>query len=364
KMAEENVPAPAFTRSDEQILPFNAWLPVGKGNLLLDLQKQFYNILVQNAKTRAYNFQLDEQWFTLNADLLCKALEITHVDTTHPFVSPLAELLWEDFVQVIQIFFAHRANLNIPTKKTMPHVIPYCWFTKLIIYYLGSEHNIHRRPRSPVHVTGDDFLFRNLKFVPKSEKDDVLGKHIPKELITEAIQNSPYYQQYLEMVALIHANMDSPPNDEWEQALDISDSDLQLTPVIRPSNNPHTRQPQPPKHFEYVNVDGGIVTGCFGNVKKFLKNGKLEQVVALIKSCTPNALRDLRVTLKELSGIISGTIHYKVLIKDRFAKAITVGAALILHNVSVFSPKQSTHHYLNITKKNMVKVFHKDGGSS
>ncbi|GJW52205.1 putative reverse transcriptase domain-containing protein, partial [Tanacetum coccineum] len=115
---------------------------------------------------------------------------------------------------------------------------------------------------------------------------------------------------------------------------------------------------------EYVNVDGGIVTGCFGDVKKFLKNGKLEQVVALIKSCTPNALRDLRVTLKELSGIISGTIHYKVLIKDRFAKAITVGAALILHNVSVFSPKQSTHNYLNITKKNMVKVFHKDGGSS
>ncbi|GJX72832.1 hypothetical protein Tco_0311427 [Tanacetum coccineum] len=85
---------------------------------------------------------------------------------------------------------------------------------------------------------------------------------------------------------------------------------------------------------EYVNFDGGIVTGCFGDVKKFLKNGKLEKVVAVIKSCT------------------------------MFAKAITVGAALILHNGSVFSPKQSTHHYLNITKKNMVKVFHKDGGSS
>nr|GEX37712.1 retrovirus-related Pol polyprotein from transposon TNT 1-94 [Tanacetum cinerariifolium] len=38
KMADENVPAPAPTRSDEQILPFNAWLPVGKGNLLLDLK--------------------------------------------------------------------------------------------------------------------------------------------------------------------------------------------------------------------------------------------------------------------------------------------------------------------------------------
>ncbi|GJV46542.1 hypothetical protein Tco_1431078 [Tanacetum coccineum] len=116
--------------------------------------------------------------------------------------------------------------------------------------------------------------------------------------------------------------------------------------------------------IDYVNIDGGIMTGCFGDVKKFLKNGKLEKVVAVIKSCTTNLLGNLTVTLKDLSGTISGIIHYKVLIEDRFAKAITVGAALILHNVSVISPKQSTHHYLNITKKNMVKVFHKDGGSA
>ncbi|GKD66073.1 hypothetical protein Tco_1308181 [Tanacetum coccineum] len=116
--------------------------------------------------------------------------------------------------------------------------------------------------------------------------------------------------------------------------------------------------------LEYVNIDGGIVMGCFRDVKKFLKNGKLEKVVAVIESCTPNALGDLTVTLKDLSGTISSTIHYKVLIEERFEKVITVGSALILYNVSVFSPKQSTHHYLNITKKNMVKVFHKDGGSA
>nr|GEV40516.1 hypothetical protein [Tanacetum cinerariifolium] len=42
----------------------------------------------EDAKTGIYNFQLDEQWFTLNIDLLCKALEITLVDSAHPFVSP------------------------------------------------------------------------------------------------------------------------------------------------------------------------------------------------------------------------------------------------------------------------------------
>nr|GFA98938.1 hypothetical protein [Tanacetum cinerariifolium] len=116
--------------------------------------------------------------------------------------------------------------------------------------------------------------------------------------------------------------------------------------------------------IDYVNVDGGIVTGCFGDVKKFLKNRKLEKIVTVIKSCTLNALGDLTVTLKDLYGTIYGAIHYKVLTKERFAKAFTVVSTLILHNVFVFSPKQSTHHYLNITKKNMVKVFHKDGGSA
>ncbi|GKE28143.1 hypothetical protein Tco_1443527 [Tanacetum coccineum] len=40
-------------------------------------------------------------------------------------------------------------------------------------------------------------------------------------------------------------------------------------------------------------------------------------------------------------------------------KAISVGAVLILCNVLVFSPK-SSGHYLNITLKNIVKIFHKD----
>ncbi|GJS05053.1 retrovirus-related pol polyprotein from transposon TNT 1-94 [Tanacetum coccineum] len=244
KMAEENGPAPTPTRSDEKIHLFKAWLPVGKDNLLLDLQKLQMNPIfrISEAKSGVYNFKIDEQCFTLSVDLLRKALEITLVDPAHPFVSPpaseqvmhvnnlyqpwrailslinrcltgktsgndkprhlvfqmlwgivtrtnidYAELLWEEFVQAIQIFFAHLANLNVPTKKPTLHVIPYCRFAKLIIFYLGSEHNIYRRLRSPVYVTGDDYLLGNLKFVPKGEKDEVFRKPIPKELITKAI---------------------------------------------------------------------------------------------------------------------------------------------------------------------------------
>ncbi|GJQ97658.1 ribonuclease H-like domain-containing protein [Tanacetum coccineum] len=106
---------------------------------------------------------------------------------------------------------------------------------------------------------------------------------------------------------------------------------------------------------EYVNANGGIVSGCLGDIKNFLKNGKLEQVVSIIKSCSPNALSDLTVTMKYLSGTIPGAIHHKVINEEGYEKDITV----VLANVSVFSPIPSMH-YLNITMRNVVKVFHKD----
>ncbi|GKB68287.1 transposase, MuDR, MULE transposase domain protein [Tanacetum coccineum] len=60
-------------------------------------------------------------------------------------------------------------------------------------------------------------------------------------------------------------------------------------------------------------------------------------------SCSPNALGDLNVTLKDLSGTVPETIHYRVLDVSSYEKDITVGAAMILANVSVFTPKPSKH---------------------
>ncbi|GKA64604.1 hypothetical protein Tco_0764311 [Tanacetum coccineum] len=54
---------------------------------------------------------------------------------------------------------------------------------------------------------------------------------------------------------------------------------------------------------QYLAAEGSIAIGYFGDMKTFCKNGKLEYVVAVIKSCTPNVLGDLTVTLKDLSGI-------------------------------------------------------------
>ncbi|GJW80619.1 hypothetical protein Tco_0144594 [Tanacetum coccineum] len=125
-MVDENVPAP--TRMDKQLVPIKARLPIGKSNLLMDLQKKqknpiflisldilqntnFFRAFTASAdvpsiyvqlgnddKTVVFNFQLDELWFDLNVDLLRNALGITPKDSTYPFVSPPAGDLVMDFV--------------------------------------------------------------------------------------------------------------------------------------------------------------------------------------------------------------------------------------------------------------------------
>ncbi|GJX88300.1 hypothetical protein Tco_0340314 [Tanacetum coccineum] len=84
-----------------------------------------------------------------------------------------AKLIWEEFVQAIQTFFADKANLGMSTKKDKkikPHVIPYCQFTKLIICHLRRKQNIHQRFGSPFNMTEDDHHLGNLKFIPKGEE--------------------------------------------------------------------------------------------------------------------------------------------------------------------------------------------------
>ncbi|GKB76267.1 hypothetical protein Tco_0943162 [Tanacetum coccineum] len=98
-----------------------------------------------------YSFQLDELWFDMKVDLLCNALWITPKDSAHPFMSPPA-------VDLV-------------------------------------------RPQSPLHIMANDYPLGNLKFVNKGGVDEVFGMRIPKDLITDVIQNSEYYKKYMEMSA-------------------------------------------------------------------------------------------------------------------------------------------------------------------
>nr|GEU46246.1 hypothetical protein [Tanacetum cinerariifolium] len=206
-------------------------------------------------------------------------------------------------------------------------------------------------------------------------------------------------------------------NEAWEYSLDIDDFYLHLTPVVRSSNSthvkpsPYTRNPVTiiPGPLGVVHVSSRtrvepsrsnlnpvrIILGPASLVQqaRLLKENifildpdgalmstqqymdkvvedvvtmmtsrvqrKLELVVGIVKSCSPNMLGDLNVTMKDLLGTVPRTIHHKVIGKGGYGKDITVGAAMILTNVSVFSPNPSKH-YLNITMRNVVEVFRKD----
>ncbi|GJV79259.1 hypothetical protein Tco_1515129, partial [Tanacetum coccineum] len=248
-MAEQNVPAQPPTRTDEQIVPRSQWLTIGKSNLLFNAQKiqknpifqisvdilsntnffqaftasanvpaiylqQFWNTMKYNEKTGVYSCQVDEQWFDLSADLLRKALAITPVipaqpfelppsgNTVHDFVMSRAELIWKSFTQGDPRHFSQQSKPQSQSEEPKKKVTPLTslWTFSVIIYYLASNNNIHRRPESAVHHTRDDFILGNLKFVPKGESVEVFGMAIPDPLITKAIQQSSYYPKYLEMV--------------------------------------------------------------------------------------------------------------------------------------------------------------------
>ncbi|GJV63339.1 retrovirus-related pol polyprotein from transposon TNT 1-94 [Tanacetum coccineum] len=269
KMADENVPAPDPTRSDDQILPFAAWVPIGKSNYDLDLQKKKKNPIFQIFVDILHNINFFRA-FMASASFVSppsgdaimdfvNALGYTEVihfmsrmavnNMYQPWRAilsminqcltsktsghdrpryPVLQMLWkiitstnvdyvelmlEEFVQAIQTFLTDKANLGSPTKKgkkDKAHVIPYYRFTKLITCHLGRTNNIHQRSTSPFHLAKEDLRLGNLKFVPKGEEDEVFGMPIPNELISNNIRNAPYYNAYLEMPAIEKSSKPAP----------------------------------------------------------------------------------------------------------------------------------------------------------
>ncbi|GKA01372.1 hypothetical protein Tco_0674037 [Tanacetum coccineum] len=263
-MADENVPVPTPTRSNDQILPFAAWVPIGKSNHVLDLQKrkknpifqidvhilqntnffraftasasvpaiyiqELWNTLTYVEKAGTYRFQLDEDWFTLDTNFPKEALEITPIDQPHPFVSPPSGDAIMDFVNelgypevihfvssmaVNHLYQPWRAILSMInqclTCMTSGHDRPIYPVLQMLWGIITSTnvdyaeliiHNIHQRSASPFHLAEEDLRLGNLKFVSKGKIDEVFGMPIPNELISKNIRNASYYNAYLEMVA-------------------------------------------------------------------------------------------------------------------------------------------------------------------
>nr|GEX30135.1 hypothetical protein [Tanacetum cinerariifolium] len=147
-------------------------------------------------------------------------------------------------------------------------------------------------------------------------------------------------------------------NDQWELSFDIDDFDLRLTPVMCPSSSIRVEtSPSDQNPVRIIPSPTGIV-----QVAKLLKQRDiilcLDGAVMFTQEYTEKVVEDVGED-EDFKSTIPGIIHHKVFGEGGYEKDIIVGVVLILANVLVFSPKPSMH-YLNITMRNVVKVFHKD----
>ncbi|GKB02242.1 monodehydroascorbate reductase [Tanacetum coccineum] len=189
-MADVNVNAPAEqaptmappTRTDDQILPRSRWVPVGKSNCYLDVEKsqnnpiykivldilkhtnffrsftasstipsiyiqQFWDTVRYVKNTGSYSCQLDEQWFDLKKDTLRDALQITPVDNNKPFSSPPTPDSLINFVNDLGYPKVVR-TLSVVVTNDMHQ--PWRALTTIINLCLTGKTSGFERPRAPV----------------------------------------------------------------------------------------------------------------------------------------------------------------------------------------------------------------------
>ncbi|GKE34093.1 hypothetical protein Tco_1453415 [Tanacetum coccineum] len=149
--------APAIappTRTDDQIFLLCKWVPIGKSNCVLDVQKafmasstipaiyiqQFWDTMCFDSSTRLYSCQLDEQWFNLHKDILRDALDITPTNDNNPFVAPPSSDTVIEYVNTLGYPCTLR-NMSAMSVNALLSMINMCLIGKTVGY---------DRPRHPV----------------------------------------------------------------------------------------------------------------------------------------------------------------------------------------------------------------------
>ncbi|GJU11678.1 hypothetical protein Tco_1134074 [Tanacetum coccineum] len=178
----EQAPARASpVRTDEQIVPRNRWVPIGKSNCYLNEEKsqrspifkiavdilkqtnffraftasstipaiyiqQFWDTIRFDSKARSYRCQLDEQWFNLNQDTLRDALQITPVDNNRAFSSPPTP---DTLVEFVNKLGYPKEVMHLSNVTTNDMFQPWRALATIINLCLTGKTSGFERPRAP-----------------------------------------------------------------------------------------------------------------------------------------------------------------------------------------------------------------------
>nr|GEX56141.1 hypothetical protein [Tanacetum cinerariifolium] len=210
-------------RTDDQILPRIRWVPIGKSNCYLDLEKsqsnpiykiavdllkhtnffrafiasstipsiyiqQFWNTVQYDKKAGCYKCQLDEQWFFLTKDTLREALQITPVNNNQAFVAPPSFDALINFVNELVYPKLVRNLSNVVTNdmfqpwRALTTIINLCLTGKTFGFErprAPRRNRFHPRPDSPLHLPNEEPVLGYLKFSANGTKREVCGMPIP-----------------------------------------------------------------------------------------------------------------------------------------------------------------------------------------
>nr|GEX53938.1 hypothetical protein [Tanacetum cinerariifolium] len=138
------------TRTDDQILPHISWVPIGKSNCYLDVEKSQSNLIYKIADTvrydktaGCYKCQLDEQWFDITKDTLRDALQITPVNNNQAFTSHPSSDALINFVNELGYLKLVRNLSNVVTNDMFQ---PWRALTTIINLYLTGKTSGFERP--------------------------------------------------------------------------------------------------------------------------------------------------------------------------------------------------------------------------
>nr|GEW00546.1 retrovirus-related Pol polyprotein from transposon TNT 1-94 [Tanacetum cinerariifolium] len=287
KIADVNAPsgqAPTMAppvRTDDQILPRIRWVPIGKSNCCLDMEKsqgnpiykialdllkntnffraftasstissiyiqQFWDTIQYDKTVGCYRCQLDEQWFVLTKDTLREDLQITPVNNNQAFIPPPTADALINFVNELGYPKLVRNVSNVVTNdmfqpwKALITIINLCLTGKTSGFERPRAHRRHRfhpRPDSPLQLPNEEPVLGYLKFSAKGTKREVFGMPIPGSLITADIQEASYYQEYLENVAKHRRYLAGETG---------SDQDSPASKPTKPARKPKSTAPKAP----------------------------------------------------------------------------------------------------------------------
>ncbi|GJT66433.1 hypothetical protein Tco_1017913 [Tanacetum coccineum] len=220
------------TRTDDQILPHIRWVPIGKSNCYLDVDRPqsnpIFKIAVDLLKHtnffRAFTassaipaIYIQQFWDTIRYDKITGGFERPR--------APVLQILWG---------VINRAHIDYAERMWEEFTQSIHTFTKLIIHYLQSKHKFHARPGSPLHLPNEEPVLGYLKFSSKGTKREVFGMPIPNDLVTDDIRGKQYYNAYLEKVA---------KHKRYLAGEDVSDPD---SPAPKPTNGAKPKTTKPP----------------------------------------------------------------------------------------------------------------------